>query len=378
MLTLTSFHRIPLIPMTILALLSGASLAATAAPLAYVTSERGGVTVVDLDTLQVVQSFATGGKGPRGLGVTADGRQLITANKGTDDISVIDLPGGTLNKRIAVGKNVEFVRVRGDVAYVTYEPSVSGAPEGVAKPAGADSAGPAAGKSIPEPGKAEDKKGDDKEDDLIPAEIAVVDLKAGRVVASMKSGRETEGIEFSRDGSQMLVANEGDNTVSVYERSSGRILRKIDVSADGSRPRGIKISPDGKRYAVTLEFSDKVLLLDADTYAVQARIATKRSPYGVSFDASGQRLFVAAARSSVIQVFDLTSMGLKGEIPVGQRCWHFSFSPDNHRLIAACGRSNTLVIADTDTLQVLKTLDSANGPWGVVTFPRARGSIDAP
>lgn len=356
------------------------SIAAQASPLAYVTNERDGVTVIDLDKLAIVQTFETGGIGPRGIGITEDGKFLVTANKGTDDISVIDTASGVVARRIAVGKNVEFVRVKGGFAYVTYEPSGPGAPpearQGASTPKGTGMAKEPAAPQAAAAAKS-GKEGKD-DDDLIPAEIAVVDLASGKVVQSMKSGRETEGIEFSADGQLMLVANEGENTVTVYTRKTGAILRKIDVSTFGSRPRGIKISPDGKRYAVTLEFSDQVLLIDAATFAVVKTGATKKSPYGVSFDASGRRLYVAAARSSVIQVFDADTLAVLGEIPVGARCWHFSLTPDGERLIAACGRSDTLVVADVSTFQVVKTFSGALGPWGVVTFPRARGSIDVP
>ncbi len=350
---------------------------ALAGPLAFVTNERAGVSVIDLDQFTVQRTFATGGEGPRGLSVTPNGQWVVTANKGSSDISVLDVATGAMVKRIPVGKNVEFVRVQGDFAYVTYEPSGPGAPDGGKPDAGKTEAGkPDTPKA--DAGKSEKAAKDDKEDDLVPAEIAVVDLQQGRVVRSMKSGRETEGIEFSADGRQMLVANEGENTVTVYDRAAGTILRKIDVSAQGNRPRGIKRSPDGKLYAVTLEFSDKVLLVDAATFAIQKSAATKKSPYGVSFDDSGTRLFVAASRSSVIQVFDVATLTAQGEIPVGARCWHFTFAPDGKHLLAACGRSDTLVVADTTTLQVTKTLTGFKGPWGIVTYPRSRGSIDTP
>jgi YVTN family beta-propeller protein len=338
-----------------------------AATLAYVSNERTGVSVIDLDQMNLVREIDIAGQGPRGIGVTADGRFIVTANKGSSDISVIDTETNKVVKRIVVGKNVEFVRVHGDLVYVTYEPSGPGAPVEAGK------AEEATGK----PSKNTKADKEDKDDDLVPAEIAVVDLKQGKVIISMKSGRETEGIEFSNDGKAMLVANEGENTVTVYDRQSGRVLQKIDVSSQGSRPRGIKISPDGKTYAVTLEFSDKVLLIDSN-YKITKSAATKKSPYGVSYDPEGKRLFVAASRSNVIQVFDANSLALLGEIPVGQRCWHFSFSPDGKKLIAACGKSDSLIIADTSTYSVLKTLSGFKGPWGVVTFPRARGSIDTP
>ncbi|MDP1125361.1 beta-propeller fold lactonase family protein, partial [Klebsiella pneumoniae] len=79
----------------------------------------------------------------------------------------------------------------------------------------------------------------------------------------IKAARETEAIEFSPDGKLLLVANEGDNTVGVYELSTLKQIRRVDVAPYGNRPRGIKIAPDGKTYVVTLENSNNLLLLDA-------------------------------------------------------------------------------------------------------------------
>lgn len=333
-----------------------AAVAALAGPVAYVSNEGGGVSVVDLDSGSVVKTLDVGGTGPRGLGVTRDGAWLLTANKGTSDVSVIDTKSGEVVRRISVGKNVEFIRVLDDFAYVTYEPGVTAAPGG------------------------EEAKGKEKEkekDDDVPAEIAVIDLKRWAVDKSLPSGRETEGIDFSPDGKSMAVTNEGDNTVTVYDRASGAKAKSVDTSAFGNRPRGIRTSPDGKQYAVTLEFSDKVLILDEHFKPVSS-FATKKGPYGVAYDNDGKRIFVAAGKSSVIQVFDSKTFAELGEIPVGKRCWHFAFSPDGNQLVVACGKSNDLIVADAKTLKVTKTLPGLKGPWGIVTYPKGRGSIDAP
>ena len=348
----------------------------SAAPLAYVTNEKDGVAVIDLDAMRVERTIGVGGEGPRGLGITADGRYLVSANKGTSDLSVIDTGSGEVVRRIPVGKNVEFVRVYGDFAYVTYEPGGAASPAG-GPPAGKPAAEPRAGKPAAEGKSTKPGKDDDDDGDKLPAQIAVVDLKQGKVIRSIVAGHETEGVEFSLDGKQILVANEGDNTVTVFDRAGGGLIRRIDISAEGYRPRGIKGSPDGKTYAVTLESSSRVLLIDSNLKIIRSA-PTKTGPYGVSFDPTGTRIYVAASRDGVIQVFDASTLAVLGEIPVGARCWHFSLNPEGSRLIAACGKSDTLVIADTATFQVLKTLPGAQAPWGVVTFPRARGSIDSP
>src|SRR5262249_33942996 len=156
-------------------------------------------------------------------------------------------------------------------------------------------------------------------DKPLPAEIAVVDLQTWRVARTIRSGLETEGIEFSHDGRLMLVTNEGDDTVTVYETASGRQLQRLPMPA-GSRPRGIRASPDGSRYVVTLESANAFLVLAADDYRVLRTVATRTGPYGVTFDRSGARVFVAASRADTLQVFDGQSYAPLADIAVGKRC----------------------------------------------------------
>jgi DNA-binding beta-propeller fold protein YncE len=51
----------------------------------------------------------------------------------------------------------------------------------------------------------------------------VVDLEKGEKVREITGGPETEGIEFSADGSQLVITNEADNTVTVHNIESGEI-----------------------------------------------------------------------------------------------------------------------------------------------------------
>jgi len=319
---------------------------------AFVSTEGGGIAVIDLDRLEPVASLPTGGKGPRGLGLTADGRYLLAANKDSGDLSVIDIAAGQLVRRVPIGQNPEFVRVAGDLAFVTYEPG--------------ERAGP--------PGAKKDKADGDKP---MPAEIAVVDLKDWRVTRTIRSGRETEGIEFSRDGRLMLVTNEGDDTVTVYDKASGQQLKLLPMP-QGSRPRGIRASPDGSRYVVTLESANAFVVLDAADFHVLRTVPTRTGPYGVAFDRAGARLFVAASRADTLQVFDGQRFDHLADIAVGKRCWHFSFTPDDAGLLVACGRSNAVLMFDARTYKPLRQFDGLPLAWGIVTYPRSIGSIDSP
>ncbi|MDF3838000.1 beta-propeller fold lactonase family protein [Cupriavidus basilensis] len=347
--------------LAILACCAGLACAAVTTGLraatAYVSSESGGIAVIDLDRLEVTRTLDPGGKGPRGLAISADGKYLLTANKATGDLSVIDTRDGQVLRRVPIGKNPEFVRVSGGQAFVTYEP-------------GERTGAPGAAPDAP----VQPKAGDDAP---VPAEIAVIDLAQWRVTRAIPSGLETEGIEFSPDGRRLLVTNEGDDTISVYERASGRRVGLLKAPP-GSRPRGIKVSPDGRRYIVTLESGNAFIVLDAGDYRILQTVPTRNGPYGVAFDRAGKRLFIAASRADTLQVFDANSYQNIADIPTGKRCWHFSFTPDDTRLLLACGRSNAVYVVDAQTYRPVRQFDGLALSWGVVTYPKSAGTLDAP
>jgi len=324
-------------------------------PIAFVSFSKGFISIYQLDDMSKIADIEVG-DGARGMGISDDGKTLAVAVKSAGELILIDVESRKIIKRIAVGKNPEFVRVLNDKAFVAYEPSNQ-----MAAP-GADASH-----------QKKKTKGDD--DDATPARVSVVDLKSAKKVADIEAGLETEGIEFSADGQLLLVTNESDENVSVHDIASGKLVKKVDTKKHGLRPRGIKRSPDGNTFAVTLELSDKLLILNK-SFEVQDVITTGNVPYGVTFNAAGTEIYVALAKAKAVQVFDAKSYAVKRTINVGERCWHFTLSPDESKLIAACGRSNNLVVADTQTGKILQDIASPGTPWGIITFPHSTGSLD--
>jgi YVTN family beta-propeller protein len=302
----------------------------------YVTDQQGGVTTLDAKTLAVTGKIDIGGQGPRGIAVTHDGKWLLTANQVSGDLSLIDRASGKILAHIPIGPSTEMVRLQGHTAFATYEPPA-------------------------------DKGG--------LAHIAIVDLDQRRVINSIQSGHETEGLEFSPDGKYLLVTNEGDDTVSIYNLPTGTLAHSVKTATYGTRPRGIKRLPDGTGYVVSLEFSDKLIVLDKD-FAVTKTVPTAASPYGLAFSPDGTKLFVAAAKAGLIQVFDAKTYDHLADIKVGKRCWHFSFTPDDKHIVAACGRSGALSVVDPIALKPEQTIGGFKIPWGIVAYPAANGTLD--
>ncbi|HZV55809.1 MAG TPA: beta-propeller fold lactonase family protein [Rhodocyclaceae bacterium] len=326
---------------------------------AYVSNQKGNILTIDLSTFEPTGEIEIGGGSPRGLGITGDGKLLAVAVREKGDLAIVDVERRQVTSRVPIGKNPEFVRVRGDRAFVTFEPASEGGPP--PKPG-----------SIEERDLAAKRKADGQER----ARIAVVDLKRGRVERQIEGGMETEGIEFSRDGKRIMVTNEADDNITIHDLGTGKLLNTIDTRPYGHRPRGIKLSPSGQTLVVTIEHGNKLLVFDSDFNIVRA-VPTGDFPYGVSFDRAGQRILVATAKGKTLQVFDAQNLAVLAEHPIGDRCWHFTFAPDDRHVLLACGRSNEVLVLQDDG-RLLKRIPDALMPWGIVVYPKAFGSLDAP
>jgi DNA-binding beta-propeller fold protein YncE len=289
---------------------------------------------------------------PRGVALTPDGKYLVVANKDTSDIAVFSTPRLHFVRRIHVGDNPEFIKIdpSGQWLFTSYEPGSKGGPPGT--------------------GKDQDENGP-------PSRVVTFHIPDWTPGPTFTAGPETEGLEFSRGGKILIVANEAQDTLGIYDARSGALLRDVDLKSYGIRPRGVKVSPRGDSYAVTMEASGTLLTLDGN-FNVTRSIATAAKPYGVAFDPDGQRIFVAAAAAQTLQIFTADSLQLVGQVPIGKRCWHFTFTPDDSKLLLACGRSNSIYVIEANSYKPLRTIEGFDLPWGIVTYPKSYGSLGLP
>jgi YVTN family beta-propeller protein len=81
--------------------------------------------------------------------------------------------------------------------------------------------------------------------------VTVVDLASGRLSAEITTGPHTSALAVSPGGKYVVAANTGDDTLSVIDTRTDRIVEKIwarQTPADlfGAQPNALAFSPDGK------------------------------------------------------------------------------------------------------------------------------------
>src|SRR5579859_3411468 len=237
-----TFRKIAVWGFTLLAVASGGLAAVGRGTIpkdvAYVSEELGGISVIDLNSLEVTRRIQPENVAPRGLSLTFDGKYLFTANKNTADASVFDTSELRTLRRIPVGNNPEFVKIdpSGKRMFTSFEPASTGGP-------------PIADQNTVE----------QREPLSQVVQFRVTDWAEGE---RFTAGLQTEGLEFSADGKQLVVANEAQDSLGVYDSETGEPVQTVSLGALGNFPRGVKRSPQGNGYAVTMEGSGTLVMLD--------------------------------------------------------------------------------------------------------------------
>ena len=135
----------------------------------------------------------------------------------------------------------------------------------------------------------------------------------------------------------------------------------------GQHPFGITLdAPAGRAYTANVT-SDDVSVIDLAAGREIGRIPTGRRPYVIAL--SGGRGFVTDQYAGSITAFDLATLKPIDDIDVGDHPEGIAADGAGRIYVANWG-DNTLSVLDAQTLKVLKTIPTGNGPRSFGTFLR--------
>ena len=240
------------------------------------------VLLIDLATGKVVSRVDIGaGSRPHGLKALRDGRLLVTA-EGTRELVVVDPLGGKVTQRIPTGGEVSHMVAASPDGRRAYVPSLGS------------------------------------------GSVSVIDLKPGKAVTQILTGKGAEGIDVTPDGREIWVANRDANTVTIID---AKLLQVVFTIRAPEFPIRVKITPDGRRALVSYTGSGDVGVYDVATRAevkripigrdavegTQSRVFQKRfgsspAPVGIFISPDGKRAWVSAAHADVVAVIDLENL----------------------------------------------------------------------
>jgi YVTN family beta-propeller protein len=203
-------------------------------------------------------------------------------------------------------------------------------------------------------------------------ELALVDLKEGKVVDRQAVSQSWFGLAASAEGNQIWWSGGGGNALHAFRLLDRRLARS---GTEPERKAARKGEPRHFRAGIAFDRARKVLYsLDVDAGKIstvgltdlkELKSAPAGSrPYDVVLSRSGNQLFVSDWTERVVRVLDPSDLRTVARIAVGEHPNQIAVSPTDDRIYVACASSNWVSVIDTRRGVVTETIYTS-------LFPRA-------
>jgi DNA-binding beta-propeller fold protein YncE len=192
--------------------------------------------------------------------------------------------------------------------------------------------------------------------------VSVFDLKSLKVLSKVKTGENPDAILYDAASKQVFTFNGRSKDATVIDASSGDVLATLPL---GGKPEFAVADGRGMVY-VNIEDTSELVAIDAKTHKVTARWPLKpcEEPSGLAMDRQKRRLF-SGCGNKVMAIVDADSGKLLATAPIGDGVDATAFDPETGLAFSSNG-DGTLTIVREEAPG--KFTVSANVP----TMPRAR------
>ncbi len=184
--------------------------------------------------------------------------------------------------------------------------------------------------------------------------LTLVDIATGRKSQFLPLQEAWNGLAFSNDGTRIFVSCGDKGEIHVFHYADGKAGdEQIVKPAPRAKPvflAGIAVRPDTGKVYVCNEANHEVWVLNADTLALEAKVAVGMHPHSCVMGADKRHLYVSNWGSRTVSVIDTDTNQLVRDLTVGLRPNDMALSSDG-RLFVACSGDNTVQVINTDVLE---------------------------
>ena len=217
-----------------------------------------------------------------------------------------------------------------------------------------------------------------------------LDNDADEVVANVLVDTRPRHAEWQPNGERVWVSSEVGGTVSVIDGKSHEVVKVINfaipgVSADLIQPVGMRFAKDGKNLFIALGPSNRVAVVDADSFEVKDYILVGQRPWHMEMGPDGKKLYVANGLTNDLTVIDVPTLKAEKSVPVGRLPGASPSSPELDLAVwmgrAACAPPTASLLLDASIdawrCHLFSSFISLAAPSGSCLVPRqpARGDL---
>lgn len=212
--------------------------------------------------------------------------------------------------------------------------------------------------------------------------LSRIDLSTGEVL-TVPTAVTPHNVQITPDGETLLAVGteammmEGDEAGHDGE-AKGILLvfRADDLSSGpfaeievGEHPAHVIADGDGKRAFITNSEDGTVTAVDLATASVVGTIPTGRFPHGMRLNPAGDEILVANVESGSVSVLDPVQLREIAEIAVGNAPVQVGFTPDGKWAFVSLRDDDSVAAIDPEARSVVERIAVGNGPIQVYATP---------
>jgi YVTN family beta-propeller protein len=183
-------------------------------------------------------------------------------------------------------------------------------------------------------------------------DLVVVDPVKAEAVTRIKVGRRPRGLKLSRDGKQVYVAlsgspaagpgvdpatlpppDRGADGIGVVDVARRALVRTFESGQD---PEAFDLSADGKTLYVSNEETAELAVVDTTSGEIRTRVKVGREPEGVTVRPDGKVVFVTSEEDGEITAVDTATLAVVGHVKTAARPRSIVVTRDGRTGFAAC------------------------------------------
>lgn len=223
--------------------------------------------------------------------------------------------------------------------------------------------------------------------------VAIVDPATGVIEHTVNVGKRPRGVKMSRDGRLLYVALSGspiappgvdESTLPPPDRAADGI-GVVDLATralvrtypSGQDPESFDLSLDGKFLYVSNEETAEMSVLDLATGTIVARVPVGEEPEGVTLRPDGRAVYVTSEAEGTVVAVDTSTRAVIARVPTAKRPRSIAFTPDGVTMFVTGETSNAVSVVDVATHTVTSTI-VPDVPAGDAGPPRPMGAVLSP
>lgn len=184
----------------------------------------------------------------------------------------------------------------------------------------------------------------------------------------------------------LLVSAEASGEVVLVDPTTAQLVERVKV---GARPRGLKLTRDGKRLLVALAGPPKaparagapaapgggLAVVDVAGRKVTKQIATPGGPFAVDVLADGKTAYVSSSDTNEVLVIDVGAGTVKKKTNVGAEPQGVTVHPAGKVVYVATHGADEVAAIDTKTMSLLGRIDAGSHPQMVLFAPNGQTAV---